>query len=378
MCKRSYHVTCAQREGLLLEDNSVNDSKHDPFYLYCFQHNKNEERHSQKKNFTLSLTLLKSDKKKLVEIDENSKKRMIKYLQTHREQFNIDEKARFGLDRDSYKSESGKSAPKGSRSVTTCPYAVKMLLKKAKASGWETSGNELREANAPRQLSVTPALTGNFASYFFDRETVIANLKDDKVKNERRCHKLEKEITELEEKREELKKIKEQIINELVNIKNNGYMLYSYLQKLQPQIRIPYYLQPAIAVPRITNGSGSPSKKLEVQSKMSAFSEENCSKKGRPQKDSKISSDECKVCKKRANKPSSVKCDRCLHVYHLKCLDPPLKRSPKQPGYGWHCKNCDSSDSEEESENFRKKRKVTMKASKYPSDDFVTCLWEDD
>ncbi|TRY94426.1 hypothetical protein DNTS_011352 [Danionella cerebrum] len=38
-------------------------------------------------------------------------------------------------------------------------------------------------------------------------------------------------------------------------------------------------------------------------------------------------------------------CDECRLCYHFGCLDPPLKKSPKQAGYGWICQECDSSSS---------------------------------
>ncbi|KAI9548463.1 hypothetical protein NQZ68_007319 [Dissostichus eleginoides] len=38
-------------------------------------------------------------------------------------------------------------------------------------------------------------------------------------------------------------------------------------------------------------------------------------------------------------------CDQCRLCYHFGCLDPPLKKSPKQTGYGWICQDCDTSSS---------------------------------
>ncbi|TNN38525.1 PHD finger protein 14 [Liparis tanakae] len=41
----------------------------------------------------------------------------------------------------------------------------------------------------------------------------------------------------------------------------------------------------------------------------------------------------------------SFRCDECRLCYHFGCLDPPLKKSPKQTGYGWICQECDTSSS---------------------------------
>lgn len=40
-----------------------------------------------------------------------------------------------------------------------------------------------------------------------------------------------------------------------------------------------------------------------------------------------------------------LRCDECQLCYHFGCLDPPLKKSPKQTGYGWICQECDTSSS---------------------------------
>ncbi|KAF4794259.1 PHD finger protein 14 [Turdus rufiventris] len=40
-------------------------------------------------------------------------------------------------------------------------------------------------------------------------------------------------------------------------------------------------------------------------------------------------------------------CDECRLCYHFGCLDPPLKKSPKQTGYGWICQECDSTSSKD-------------------------------
>ncbi|KAK2829962.1 hypothetical protein Q5P01_017893 [Channa striata] len=46
----------------------------------------------------------------------------------------------------------------------------------------------------------------------------------------------------------------------------------------------------------------------------------------------------------------ALRCDECRLCYHFGCLDPPLKKSPKQTGYGWICQECDTSSSKEEEE----------------------------
>uniref|UniRef100_A0A8C1ME10 PHD finger protein 14 n=1 Tax=Cyprinus carpio TaxID=7962 RepID=A0A8C1ME10_CYPCA len=54
---------------------------------------------------------------------------------------------------------------------------------------------------------------------------------------------------------------------------------------------------------------------------------------------------ECTTCKGSGDNENLVRCDECQLCYHFGCLDPPLKKSPKQTGYGWICQECDTSSS---------------------------------
>lgn len=52
----------------------------------------------------------------------------------------------------------------------------------------------------------------------------------------------------------------------------------------------------------------------------------------------------CSVCSRNGIKSDTVSCDECQRVFHFGCLDPPLKKTPKQRGYSWHCAECDPSE----------------------------------
>ena len=56
---------------------------------------------------------------------------------------------------------------------------------------------------------------------------------------------------------------------------------------------------------------------------------------------------ECATCKGTGDNENLVRCDECRLCYHFGCLDPPLKKSPKQTGYGWICQECDSTSSKD-------------------------------
>lgn len=52
----------------------------------------------------------------------------------------------------------------------------------------------------------------------------------------------------------------------------------------------------------------------------------------------------CDKCQEEGSNVDLVRCDECKRCYHFGCLTPPLKKSPKVTGYGWHCNECDPSD----------------------------------
>ncbi|VDI79928.1 Hypothetical predicted protein [Mytilus galloprovincialis] len=59
---------------------------------------------------------------------------------------------------------------------------------------------------------------------------------------------------------------------------------------------------------------------------------------------------ECVVCCKPGTASDTVRCDECRLSYHFGCLDPPMKKTPKQRGYSWHCEACDPTDDSDEDE----------------------------
>eukprot|EP00096_Caligus_rogercresseyi_P007469 TRINITY_DN25332_c0_g1_i1.p1 TRINITY_DN25332_c0_g1~~TRINITY_DN25332_c0_g1_i1.p1 ORF type:complete len:847 (-),score=233.61 TRINITY_DN25332_c0_g1_i1:526-3066(-) len=52
----------------------------------------------------------------------------------------------------------------------------------------------------------------------------------------------------------------------------------------------------------------------------------------------------CNKCETSGSNGNLVRCDECKKCYHFSCLIPPVKKSPKVAGYGWHCNECDPSD----------------------------------
>ncbi|XP_050433269.1 PHD finger protein 14 isoform X2 [Adelges cooleyi] len=54
----------------------------------------------------------------------------------------------------------------------------------------------------------------------------------------------------------------------------------------------------------------------------------------------------CNNCKTTGTSATMVQCDECSKNFHFRCLDPPVKKSPKVRGYSWHCAECDPTDSD--------------------------------
>uniref|UniRef100_A0A8C1YFZ4 PHD finger protein 14 n=1 Tax=Cyprinus carpio TaxID=7962 RepID=A0A8C1YFZ4_CYPCA len=74
---------------------------------------------------------------------------------------------------------------------------------------------------------------------------------------------------------------------------------------------------------------------------------------------------ECTTCKGPGDNENLVRCDECRLCYHFGCLDPPLKKSPKQTGYGWICQECDTSSSKVRKKNKNKNKNLSMMAIKF-------------
>ncbi|CAB3397852.1 unnamed protein product [Caenorhabditis bovis] len=59
----------------------------------------------------------------------------------------------------------------------------------------------------------------------------------------------------------------------------------------------------------------------------------------------------CDECKKNTDLHLMTQCDECHKFYHIGCLKPPLIRLPKRTAkYGWICHNCNESDDEQSNE----------------------------
>lgn len=52
----------------------------------------------------------------------------------------------------------------------------------------------------------------------------------------------------------------------------------------------------------------------------------------------------CDKCETPGSNSNLVRCDECQRCFHFGCLVPPVRKSPKVPGYSWHCVDCDPSD----------------------------------
>jgi len=64
---------------------------------------------------------------------------------------------------------------------------------------------------------------------------------------------------------------------------------------------------------------------------------------GPPPKSRDIRS-KCDKCELPGENVNLVRCDECRRCYHFSCLNPPVTKTPKRPGWGWHCNECDPSD----------------------------------
>lgn len=167
LCKSFFHVTCAQRQGLLCEEeeNSEDDEEEvaDPYYAYCKLHCNKDMAKSKRRNWLALMSRYKQfscdqldSRAKSALLDQRSQyhelmEKMIKY----------------------YKPE--EQCIKQERWLHHHPKAFRQLVKKAELLG-HTSDAVMTTVGG--RSKVTPSLTCDFVNYYIERNGRIKNMQE--------------------------------------------------------------------------------------------------------------------------------------------------------------------------------------------------------
>uniref|UniRef100_A0A6A7G0N3 Mucin-5AC-like n=1 Tax=Hirondellea gigas TaxID=1518452 RepID=A0A6A7G0N3_9CRUS len=169
MCRSYFHVTCAQREGLLSEVNHGEADQADPYYAHCRLHTDRELIRRRKRNW-LSLQL--------------HTKQADQIIVSVKEQTRLERK--LGKYRDKYlQVKASRPTPwcptqKMPRSISTCASAFRSLLHKTKLMGLSTETQEAEitaVGDIRKKWHIPPAFSVEFTSYYVDRRQRLIEMK---------------------------------------------------------------------------------------------------------------------------------------------------------------------------------------------------------
>ncbi|XP_052803478.1 PHD finger protein 14-like isoform X2 [Mya arenaria] len=316
MCRSYFHVTCAQRNGLLSEASPDEDIA-DPFYAYCKLHADKITMRAKRRNYLAIQSHMRHHAENDI-LDEREKVRFRRKLMKHRQKYNIAKAER---------PPSWVPPQKLVRFLTSSPSVVKKMLRKAELMGIITQSTHVvhaTEKQQERKKSHTgPALSTEYVTYYLDRNVRIEKMKADLRELEKQHVKLRKQDATLRQQYDQLLKDSSRTEGPGMTVLEQGQQLWALLSDLAEN---PLPMPSMFVAKKSTMTSA---KKEVVRSPTAVINQ--CGKCG-------LSHDQHLL----------AKCDMCHLWYHLACLEPPLTRMPKKTSrWGWQCSECARSSSEE-------------------------------
>ncbi|GAB6031984.1 hypothetical protein CHUAL_010362 [Chamberlinius hualienensis] len=318
LCKNYFHVTCAQKEGLLSEASpeEVKDIA-DPFFAYCKLHADKFIVRSKKRNWMALQSRIKQKKEEIsrttpaqLRINKKLEKRRLKYLEMK-----------------------ATSPPpwvptqKMSRLLTSSPSACRKLIIKSELMDINTRASGLGIENLGdirKKWHISPAFNVEFVSYYLDRNERMISMQS-------RLDSQLQENQQLQEAEQTTMKKYEQLLSESESLKSVYNDLHDKalnLWKIVETISGKKIELPDVLLPKQLGKSNS---KLEKKFDGKSFGS--------------VTLNKCGLCNKSKDQHLLAKCDTCQLYYHLGCLDPPLTRMPKKnKSQGWQCSECDKTD----------------------------------
>uniref|UniRef100_G3N476 PHD finger protein 14 n=1 Tax=Gasterosteus aculeatus aculeatus TaxID=481459 RepID=G3N476_GASAC len=452
MCRSYFHVTCAQREGLLSEA-AAEEEIADPFFAYCKQHADRFDRKWKRKNYLALQSYCKvSLQEREKQLTPEAQARITTRLQQYRAKAELSRNTR---------PQAWVPREKLPRPLTSSASAIRKLMRKAELMGISTDifPVDTSDTNASldgRRKHKQPALTADFVNYYLERNMRMIQIQDNISEQKNLKDKLESEQEKLHVEYNKLCESLKELLNVNGELRSEGQAIWTLLggilgQKLNtpavlkaPKERKPskkeggspgkssslpailYRLNdkakepvsysvlppgclepPLTRMPKKTNNSywqcsecdqassdeadiametlpdGTKRSRRQVKGpikfipqEMSPEPKKHQRTRGQKRKRVPMSEDredkaeeplprerrqrqsamqkkpkaddtrtECTTCSGPGDNENLVRCDECRLCYHFGCLDPPLKKSPKQTGYGWICQDCDTSSS---------------------------------
>ncbi|RWS27568.1 PHD finger protein 14-like isoform X3 [Leptotrombidium deliense] len=311
LCKTYFHVTCAQSHGLLYEAQTMDETELvDPFYAHCKLHAGDKVAVKAKRRNWLAL---------------QSNQRLRNHEQLSGQQLSERIGKKLNKAREKWKMANIVKTPpwvptqKTPRMLTTCPSAVRKLIRKSELLGLSPQTHYIasHDIDVRRKWYIPPSFSIEFVSYYLDRSNRMNSMQS-------RLEELELQNTQLKETEEINRKTYEEVpflilLRQCDSLKmdfskfrSQARDLWSVFSKLSKR---------SLTIPKILE---SPEEK----------------KSPKTQKGSSVIKI-CGTCRKTQDQHQLALCDSCKLYYHLYCLDPPLSRMPKKTRFGgWQCSDC--------------------------------------
>uniref|UniRef100_A0A9J8D3L5 PHD finger protein 14 n=2 Tax=Cyprinus carpio carpio TaxID=630221 RepID=A0A9J8D3L5_CYPCA len=323
MCRSFFHVTCAQREGLLSEAAAEEDIA-DPFFAYCKQHADRFDRKWKRKNYLALQSYCKvSLQEREKQLTPEAQARITTRLQQYRAKAELSRNTR---------PQAWVPREKLPRPLTSSASAIRKLMRKAELMGISTDifpvdTSDTSASVDGRRKHKQPALTADFVNYYLERNMRMIQIQDNIVEQKNLKDKLETEQEKLHMEYNKLCESLEDLLNVNGQLRTEGQAIWSLM-------------------------GGVLGQKLNSPAVLKAPKERKPSKKegGSPGKSSNLPAMlySCGICKKNQDQHLLLLCDTCKLHYHLGCLDPPLTRMPKKTKNSyWQCSECDQASSDE-------------------------------
>ncbi|KAM4688623.1 PHD finger protein 14 isoform 2-T3 [Discoglossus pictus] len=320
MCRAYFHVTCAQKEGLLSEAAAEEDIA-DPFFAYCKQHADRFDRKWKRKNYLALQSYCKvSLKEREKQLTPEAQARITARLQQYRVKSELARNTR---------PQAWVPREKLPRPLTSSASAIRKLMRKAELMGISTDifpvdNSDTTSSVDGRRKHKQPALTSDFVNYYLERNMRMVQLQEGMSEQKNIKDKLENEQEKLHIEYNKLCEALDDLQNVNNGLRNEGQALWIIMGKIVGQ-------------------------KTNVPAILRSPKERKPSKReGGTQKASPLPAIlySCGICKKNHDQHLLLLCDTCKLNYHLGCLDPPLTRMPKKTKNSyWQCSECDQAGS---------------------------------
>ncbi|XP_072532044.1 PHD finger protein 14 isoform X1 [Salminus brasiliensis] len=323
MCRSYFHVTCAQREGLLSEAAAEEDIA-DPFFAYCKQHADRFDRKWKRKNYLALQSYCKvSLHEREKQLTPEAQARITTRLQQYRTKAELSRNTR---------PQAWVPREKLPRPLTSSASAIRKLMRKAELMGISTDifpvdTSDTSASIDGRRKHKQPALTADFVNYYLERNMRMIQIQDNISEQKNLKDKLESEQEKLHVEYNKLCESLEDLQNVNGLLRTEGQAMWSMMGGILGQkLNGPVILKaPKERKPSKKEG-GSPGKSSSLPAVLYS----------------------CGICKKNQDQHLLLLCDTCKLHYHLGCLDPPLTRMPKKTKNSyWQCSECDQASSDE-------------------------------